>query len=153
MRWYVVQSQSRRETYASTHLKTQGFNTFIPYIEELGKQKLMFPRYLFVAFDLNDEWRRINGTRGVRRLMCYEETPASLPVGFIEELQGQGTFVRTPQLELVPGQSRLTMQGGAFAGHEGLYQSGAGQRVKILLSLLGGDVIITAPITQVARAA
>ena len=65
-RWFVVHTLPHRESGAKGHLENQGYRTFLPrrWKTRRHARKLetvlapLFPRYLFIALDLNrDRWR------------------------------------------------------------------------------------------------
>ncbi len=86
-RWYVVQSQPSAEAKAVFHLNRQGFETYLPrYLKRRRHARRvetiaapLFPRYLFVAIDLNAQrWRSVFSTVGVSRLVCQGEIPTPI---------------------------------------------------------------------------
>jgi len=146
-RWYVVHTRPQQELRAETHLARQGFGTFVPRFERTlrhGRQfrtsfSPLFPRYLFVRFDVGlDRWRCVNGTRGVRRLIMAAEVPLPVPIGAVEEMissQGAEAAIAFEAGAAI----RVTI--GPFSGLTGLVSRlDAGGRVKVLLSILGGIV-------------
>lgn len=143
-RWYVAQTHPRHETVALAHLRRQRFNGFLPLIKTArGVLSPLFPGYLFVELDLCERWQAVNGTRGVRRLLGGEN-PLPVPVGYVEALEPRRALLGV-QSAWEAGKTRLRMVGGQFMGFEGLYQATAGERVKILLQLLGRSVVVSAP--------
>ena len=77
------------------NLENQGFRTFMPRRRKMLRhaRKLtaveapLFPRYLFIAFDpRRDQWRKVNSTFGVSRLVMLGEAPHPVPEGVIEAL-------------------------------------------------------------------
>ena len=94
-RWFAVHSLPLRETYAEGNLKNQGFRTFMPKRHKTVRharrlttvEAPFFPRYLFVVLDLDrDQWRKVNGTFGVARLIMGGEQPRPVPYGVVEAL-------------------------------------------------------------------
>ncbi len=94
-RWYAVHTRARCETKAEHHLMFQGFRVFAPVIVKTARHARkvsrvrvpMFPRYIFVALDVDrDRWRCINGTIGVVSLLTADNRPLPLPPGFVEAL-------------------------------------------------------------------
>ena len=94
-RWFAVNTQPLAEARAQRHLENQGFRTFTPRRRKTLRharrmtmvEAPLFPRYLFVAFDpRRDQWRRINSTFGVSRLVMRGEAPHPVPDGVTEAL-------------------------------------------------------------------
>ena len=149
-RWFAVHAQPRRETLALAHLERQGFEAFLPqvrHIRRIGTKRRevlepFFASYLFACLDpAADRWRSINGTIGVRRLVCFGDVPAPLPAGFVENLQGsigQDGELRFDE-QLGPG-DQVRIVGGPLGDRCGiLFAAGPGERVTILLDLLGAE--------------
>ena len=104
-RWYVVQTQPHCEGRAVKNLERQRFLVFSPRIRRTIRHarrattKLVpfFPNYVFVELDTScEQWRCINGTYGVVRLLADGDRPSVVPVGIVEALmarmQGDGTI-------------------------------------------------------------
>lgn len=149
-RWYAVHAQPRKESLALLHLKRQGFEAYLPqvrHVRRIGSKRqevlqAFFSSYLFACFDpAADRWRSINGTIGVRGLVCFDGCPAPLPAGLVEDLQealdsnGQVQFRES----LSPG-DRVRIVGGPLDNHLGtLLAAGPDERATILLDLLGAE--------------
>jgi transcriptional antiterminator RfaH len=152
-RWYVVQAQPHAEQKASAHLQRQGFGIYLPrYLKRRRHARRvetvaapLFPRYLFVAIDTSaQQWRCIQSTLGVSRLVCNGDQPAAVPNGVVENLQrhqDEQGFVRlsvAPQF--TPG-DKVRVLDGVFTSCLGLYEKMTdGERVAVLLDLLGRQV-------------
>ncbi len=153
-RWYVVQTQPRREQGAAAQLEAQGFRVFLPmsfrtirHARKLRSVKApSFPGYLFVALDLGrDRWRSVNGTFGVARLVMGEEAPVPAPRGVVESLvdlvdeNGVARFDR----DLNEGQAVRVTCGPLASAVGRLIRSEPGERVCVLLEIMGGEVRAT----------
>jgi transcriptional antiterminator RfaH len=153
-RWFAVNTQPFAEARAQRNLENQGFRTFMPRRRKMLRpaRKLtvveapLFPRYLFIAFDpRRDQWRKVNSTFGVSRLVMRGETPHPVPNGVIEALIAitvDGGIVDLAT-KLQPG-SPVRVMAGPFADQlarlEQLDDSG---RARILLEILGRQVRTT----------
>jgi hypothetical protein len=94
-RWYAVHTLPFAEARAEGQLHRQGFRTFQPkrhktirHARRLSTiEAPFFPRYLFIVLDLGrHQWRSINGTFGVSRLLMRGEEPHPVPHGVVEAL-------------------------------------------------------------------
>lgn len=94
-RWYVVRSAPRKEFFAASQLENQSFRTFVPRLRRTVRHARrtqtvlapLFPRYLFVAMDVDRvRWRSILGTFGVAQLIMSGERPKPVPDGVVENL-------------------------------------------------------------------
>jgi transcriptional antiterminator RfaH len=162
-RWYAVQCQPNREHIAALNLRNQSFQPFLPFRRKTRRhaRKIesvrapFFPGYLFVWLDVTrHQWRSVNGTFGVVRLLLNGENPAPIPEGFVEALrevgdQGDIVPLRSP---LYPGQSVRVLTG-PFADYVGVLEHLSTQeRVRVLLQIMGGHVPVLLPREDVAPA-
>ncbi len=149
-RWYVVQTQPRKEAHAGVNLANQGFQSFLPRIRRTTRHARrthtgmapLFPRYLFVSLDLGRErWRSVNGTIGVSRLVSHGPWPAPVPHGLVEELIGLTEEIGAIDLShaLTPGE-KVRFMSGPFAATIGrLVALDDAGRARVLLELLGSE--------------
>jgi transcriptional antiterminator RfaH len=153
-RWYLAQTLPYQENRAQTALELQGFRNFLPrrlktvrHARRLRTVNApLFPRYIFVALDLDrDRWRSVNGTRGVSSLVMAHDRPVPAPEGVVETLilstdrSGQLRFVE----EFEIGQTvRLTA--GPFAQSLGvLDRLSSKERVDVLLNIMSGAIRVS----------
>src|SRR5271165_1419975 len=94
-RWYAVHTLPFGEKRAAAQLQNQDYGAFLPKRQKTIRhaRKLstitapFFPRYLFVALDLDrHRWRSVNGTLGVSSLVMVGERPCPAPHGVVESL-------------------------------------------------------------------
>ena len=154
-RWCVIHTQPHRERRADTHLKNQGFRSFLPLHGKTVRHARqfrttlapLFPRYLFVEIVIGrDRWTSIRGTFGVSHLMMDGEVPRAVPRGIVEALLQVSNAAGEVSLgpTLVPGQS-VRIATGPFAGLIGkLAALDDNGRVKVLLDVLGKEVAVSA---------
>ncbi len=152
-RWFVVHSMPHRESGAKGHLENQGYRTFLPrrLKTRLHARKLetvlapFFPRYLFIALDLNrDRWRSVNGTFGVSRLIMEGERPKPVARGVVEALVAASDARDVLRFDgdgrLRIGE-RVRILAGPFADKFGVLERLGDQgRVRLLLEIMGGCV-------------
>jgi transcription elongation factor/antiterminator RfaH len=163
-RWFVVFTLPHQEKRAQIQLENQSYRTFLPKREKTVRhaRKLttvvapFFPRYMFIILDPeHDQWRPVNGTLGVARLVMQGERPNPVPPGIVETLVAStgpdGLLQLRPQLK-VGDPVRLTQ--GPFAEYLGtldrLDDSG---RVRVLLDMLGRQVPVVVEGHHVGRVA
>jgi transcriptional antiterminator RfaH len=164
VRWYAVQTHPHAEARAAGHLQRQGFAIYLPRCLRQRRHArrsetvaaALFPRYLFVAFDLMSQpWRSIESTIGVSRLVRNGDDPAPIKDEVIAELRGreESGFVRLPpRTPFVPGETVRVIDG-TFARCLGLYEGlKDSERVAILLDILGRKVRVVLELNSVAAA-
>jgi transcriptional antiterminator RfaH len=153
-RWYAVHTLPFAEARAESQLHRQGFRTFQPkrhksvrHARRLSTiEAPFFPRYLFIVLDLTrHQWRSVNGTFGVSRLVMRGDQPHPVPHGVVETLiasaDARGILQLAGRLQ-VGGPVRLIA--GPFAEQlamlDELDDTG---RVRVLLDILGRRVAIS----------
>jgi transcriptional antiterminator RfaH len=164
LRWYVVQTHVHSESKAAAHLLRQGYEIYLPrYLKRRRHARRvenvpapLFPRYLFVGFDLAARWRSIQSTQGVSHLICNSNEPAVLPKSVVEQLRqredGNG-FIRLNQQPLYAPGDKVRVVDGVFGDSFGSFEGMADRdRVAILLDLLGRKVRVVLHQESVAAA-
>ena len=163
--WYVVHTRPHQERRAEANLSRQGFRVWLPLMERSRRharridtvRAALFPGYLFVALDIeHDAWRAINGTFGVRRLLTEGPRPQALPEDFVAALEGaigsDGLSTAAP-VDLQPGDA-VSIAAGPFVECAGVVlRLAPGERVEVLLEVLGGRVPARLPRRAVVAAA
>lgn len=146
--WSVAMTQSNAEHIALAHLAQQGYRTFAPTVTEtilkrgkkVKRESYLFSRYIFVW--IADQWKSINGTKGIVRLLTREEHPLFLSdtdAIRLEGLYSQGSISLDKQ-KFKAGDS-VTVGAGPFFGFKGIYVGQSKlEREVVLLKMLGGDV-------------
>jgi transcriptional antiterminator RfaH len=151
--WYVVNTKAREEPKASFNLKRQGFNAYLPQYKRTRRHARridtvlapLFPKYLFVEFDLDlERWSSINSTAGVKKLIMFGSLPATLPSELVEEIRTredvEGVVSLNQYLKIKQG-DQVTINSGAFREHSGIFEcQDDDKRIIILLKLMGRDV-------------
>jgi transcriptional antiterminator RfaH len=163
--WYVVQTQTRAELKAAGHLLRQGFEPYLPsYLKRRRHARRtdivaapLFPCYVFVSTDLTmQRWRTIHSTAGVARLICNGEEPARVADAIIDGMmasQDESGYLRLlPRPEYRSG-DKVRVFEGVFASCLALFEGMTdGERVAILLDLLGRKVRVSIRIDAIAVA-
>lgn len=164
-RWYVVQTHPHAESKASANLVRQGYDVYLPrYLRRRRHARRietvaapLFPRYLFVAIDVTiQRWRCVQSTLGVARLVCNGDEPAVVPDGVVEDLlhrqDGRGFLQLGPSQRFVAG-DRIRIVDGAFTACLGFFEKMSdGERVAVLLDLLGRKVRVVLDAESIAAA-
>jgi len=116
----------------------------------------LFPRYIFIILDLGrDRWLSVRSTVGVSSLFSCQGRPVPVPEGVVEALIDR---MDDPNLTLfdfnpVPGQS-VRILSGPFVDVVGtLDRLDAGQRVRVLLDIMGTAVPVSVHRSAIAPAA
>jgi len=146
--WAVAMTKSASEHIAQYNLTRQNFETYLPkYLSGVGKEikvKVLFPRYIFIRIDL--QWHKINGTRGVTRIIMNDLKPAQIPDKVIQNLKAcedvKGLITLPEQPKFVPGQPVRVVKG-PFLDYIAVYDGmRPNERVRALIKMLGQTVPI-----------
>jgi transcriptional antiterminator RfaH len=164
-RWYVARTKARSESRARARLRRQGFDVYLP---QYGRRRRharrtevvrapLFPGYLFLHMDLSSSrWHTVNHTVGVHSLLCHGRRPAAVPEGVVEELRARETgdgLVPLHSLMVLEQGERLRIVDGPLHDRVGVYEKmTGGERVVLLLRLLGRDVRVVVPLSATRHA-
>ena len=164
-RWYLAHTRLRAEKRALMHLRHQGFGVYLPrYMAQRCHarrrdwvEKPLFPRYLFVHLDLEqDRWRAVYSTVGVRTLLSAGERPIVVPTEVVEEIRAREDsrgFVSLGGGRAFRRGDRVRITEGPFLDITGLFECrNDDDRVIILLELLGRQVKVSVPLKAVSPA-
>lgn len=157
--WYCARSKPGQEQIALDNLQRQQFIAYYPKItiERRKRGRItrdregLFPGYVLVKLALeNCAWRAINSTRGVIRLLSFNEDgrPSPLPTCEIEALQDRekaGQLFISEIVRLRRG-DRVRLKVGPAVDQIGTVVKTRGERVELLLQLLGSQVKCLAPL-------
>lgn len=159
-RWYLVHCKPREEQRAQENLERQGFECFRPLrqVEKIRmgrRQELLeplFPSYLFIRLDsVNDNWLPIRSTRGVSRIVRFNEYPLPVAEELIEHLRRRTEEqpVKLPYLQ--PGE-RVVITEGGFSQLEAIFVASDGEeRVTLLMNLLNSEHRLSFPVSSVRK--
>ena len=152
--WFLLQFKPNAHKLAKRNLHLQGFETFLPLQEIIGRNKTsfinnlkpLFPGYMFVTFDIKDApWRKINNTMGVSKLVSFNSYPKPVPIdlvsGLILRCDASGKLL--PPKRLNEG-DEVQFLNGPFANFiTTVEEIDAQQRVWVLMELLGRSTRIS----------
>src|SRR5262245_26820326 len=159
MRWYAAKTKAGQDAIACANLARQQFTTYYPQMTiqryRQGRIRLerepLFPGYVLISLILEDQaWRAINNTRGVYKLLSFNEDgrPSALPDGEVESLQDKekaGKLYVSEVLRLYRG-DKIRLKFGPSVDQIGEVLRTRGERVEFLLKLLGRRVRVIAPL-------
>ncbi|WP_296765332.1 transcription termination/antitermination protein NusG [Sediminimonas sp.] len=162
-RWFLAQHKPNSHRVAKRNLERQGFSTFLPVQEETRRTRgrfvthlrPLFPGYIFVAFDpAGGNWRAINSTVGITRLIGAGNAPRIVPGELVDQLKArcdaEGKLLESQAL--APG-DRVTLATGPFADYVATVESLApDRRVWLLLDLMGQQTRVAMDVAELRGA-
>ena len=154
-KWYVINTKPNSELIAVQKLKRHNYNVYCPTYISIVKHarkmrkiiKPLFPGYLFICLDIQkDPWTPINYMIGVKKLLSDGTFPIALDEAIIDELLGlqnnQG-FIENVELDFYKIDQEVIVNDGPLQGLKGTFKGlTAGQRVEVLLNMLGRNLTV-----------
>jgi transcriptional antiterminator RfaH len=157
-RWYLIQCKARAESRALEHLERQGFACYRPTLtiekvkrhRRVAAQESLFPGYLFIRLDpLNDRWSSIRSTRGVAKIVRFNEHPLAIEEDVIDLIRER---VAGPQVPYLTAGESVLITDGCFADIEAIFVTYDGeQRAMLLMNILHRDQTVSFPMTSVRK--
>lgn len=162
--WYLAQLRPNQETRARANLERQGYACLLPRCRTTARRRgrlvpataPLFPGYLFLRVRPGQQWRPINSTYGVVRLvMRREAVPQPVPAAIMGDLLARidGAGVIAPPDDLRPGEE-VRITAGPMAGITArVARLEASGRVGVLLEMMGQAVRAELPRADLSRRA
>jgi transcription elongation factor/antiterminator RfaH len=154
LQWFVISTKARREKFAQEQLGYRGVETFLPRIVEPSRLRghavvaPLFPSYLFVYIDLENQYFDVVWAPGVRKFIGFGALPCPVDTAVVEFLRtrvGHEGIVRAvPAFK--PGDV-VRVKRGPLEGLVGIIEHpGCGRgRVRVLMELLRRQTRVEVP--------
>ena len=160
--WYLCVSKPRQEAYARERLLEQGFEVFVPELAVWARRQgawecrkvVMFPRYVFFRPGRQGQAPGpAASTPGVSHLVRFGQVLACMPERTLCALRAlvEQRLASTPQHPLAPG-ACVVFCAGPLKGAQGIVSAVTGERVSVLISLLGRESSVLARPRELAAA-
>jgi len=144
--WYVLQTKPRKEDFVAGQLSGRRAEIFFPRLMESvrtseGRQQRlapMFPSYLFVKLDVDENGKGVRYTPGVKDFLRCDGEPEPVAAEIVCNLQNRtgpsGVFC-PPLPQLTPG-ARLRIEEGPLRGMDVIFEQelSGPERVAVLLA-------------------
>jgi len=162
--WFVIHTKPRDEYRVKNHFEGMEIETLLPLCENFqyshGSMSRvinpLFPNYLFARLDLERHYYKVKWTRGVNRILGAGNEPIPISETVTQMLKDRMGDDNTVKLfdELKEG-DLVQITSGPLRDLIGVFQrrSSSGERVKILLNLIGVDVPVQISRWQLKKAA
>lgn len=148
--WFLAQLKPNSHRIAERNLTRQGFSTFLPMEEEtkrargkfVTQMRPLFPGYIFVALDiLRGDWRAVNSTYGITRLVSQGQAPTPVPLDLVSQLRlrcdREGKLL--PLVLLKPGYEVMLIKGPFTNFVATIDRIAPDSRVYVLMELMGAQ--------------
>jgi len=164
LHWFVIHTKPRDEHRVKSHFQGMEIETLLPLCENLqyshGRMSRvinpLFPNYLFARLDLEHHYYKVKWTRGVNRILGAGNEPIPISETVTQMLKNRmGDDGTVKLLEDLEEGDLVQITSGPLRDLIGVFQrrSSSGERVKILLNLIGVDVPVQISRGQLKRAA
>ncbi len=162
--WYCVRTQTKREHIAAGQLeRLAGIEVFCPRIRfqrntKRGKvwfEEALFPGYLFARFDMSTMLRAVSSAYGVRGLVRFAGECAQVPDFVMSTLRSAADGVVVIKEPTLKTGDKAMISEGAMRGLRAVVTQvlPGGERVKILMDLMGTAVEAEVPMDALEPAA
>jgi transcriptional antiterminator RfaH len=144
--WYVLQTKPRKEDFVAGQLSPRRAEVFFPRLMEsvrVGESRQlrlapMFPSYLFVKLDVDENGKGVRYTPGVKDFLRCDGAPEPLTPDIVANLQdrtGPSGVYCPPPPHLAPG-ARLRIEEGLLRGMDVIFEQAlsGSERVAVLLA-------------------
>jgi transcriptional antiterminator RfaH len=149
--WACARVLPQRESLAAVCLAERGFEIFAPVIETRRSVALLFPMHIFVL--IISQWRAIDCTPGVLKLIRFGDCPAKVPDAEIEALRARADDRGVIRLRPPPPPKsrhvfrkgdRVRILAGPFASFSALHTGmNHRERERVLIEILGARREVT----------
>ncbi len=161
--WYCIRVMARREHIAALNLTQRtGLSVFSPRIRVQKKSphpeprfttEALFPGYVFARFNYPMDARYVASTPGVLGVVSFGGNPPAVADHVIDQLSAEvNREASAPGVPLFEEGAWVRIIAGCFQGSEGrvLQCSTSSTRISVLLNLLGQEIQVSMPGSQLA---
>jgi len=161
--WYLVQVKPRAEKVSALHLDQLGLESFCPHLKQ---QKIirrvrrevvvpLFPGYLFVKFDPLFQFRTVQFSTGVQKVVSFGDTLARVDSSIIEAVRARiiEGFVHVAHCSsFQPGQ-KVRIHDGPLQGFEAVFECAMSdrRRVSLLLESVAYQARVVVPVDHITK--
>jgi transcription antitermination factor NusG len=158
--WYAVYTRHQHEKVVANHLRSKGFEVFLPLYtaghQWKDRRKVLslplFPCYVFLHSSLRQRVEVLR-TPGVHQFVGFGGVPCPIPAEEIEAVQcAVGSSLAVEPHPFSSCGDRVRVKAGALAGAEGiLVRTKSRYRLVLSIELLNRSVAVEVDLSQVER--
>jgi transcriptional antiterminator RfaH len=164
LHWFVIHTKPRDEYRVKNHFEGMEIETLLPLCENFqyshGRMcrviNPLFSNYLFARLDLERHYYKVKWTRGVNRILGARNEPIPISETVIQMLKHRmGDDGTVKLLEDLQEGDLVQITSGPLKDFIGVFQRrlSSGERVRILLNLIGAEVPVQISRSQIKKAA
>ena len=162
LHWFVIQTKPKKEAAAARYLERGSIEVFFPKMEGIsivyGKSrkvvKSLFPNYIFARFDPFESYRLVNWSRGVSRVLGFENGPAPICDEVIEIIKKRvDTNCVVKKALHLKAEDRIRVRSGPLMDLMGIFERWISDegRVSVLLKLLNYNAKVELHYSQLEK--
>jgi len=164
LHWFVIHTKPRDEYRVKNNFEGMEIESLLPLCENFqyshGRMSRvihpLFPNYLFAKLNLENHYYKVKWTRGVNRILGVGNEPSPVSdtvIWMLKERMGDDNTVKL--LDDFQEGDLVQITSGPLKDLVGVFQSrlSSGERVKILLNLIGVDALVQISRWQLKKAA
>ncbi len=157
--WYLLQCKAQQQSRAQLHLTNQGFEFYAPVHrvkrvrrgEYQTRIEILFPGYLFIRLNEASDWRALHATRGVSRLISFNDQPHRVAPELIDALKKRFIQQTEPEALYKPGE-KVVVTDGCFKHIEAIVKAvTADDRIIVLMNILHSQQSVAIPAASLAK--
>ena len=158
--WYLLQCKPNQQKRAQEHLINQDFVTYAPEMraeriirrQRIVRVEALFPGYVFIQLNPDSNWRALQATRGVSRLVSFNGSPHIVADDLVLGLQRQYNTELAPKALFKTGE-RVLITEGCFKNIDAIVKAVTSDaRIIVLLKILQSEQTLAFPVEQLAKA-
>jgi len=159
MNCYLLQCKPNQQQRADENLNNQGFCTYTPQLKaeriirrkRVIREEAVFPGYAFIQLDASSDWRALQATRGVSRVVSFNGLPHPIPRELIDGLRQQYNPQQAPA-PLFKAGDRVSITDGCFKNLQAIVKAVTSDaRIIVLMNILQSQQAVAFPVTQLAK--
>ena len=160
LNWYLLQCKPNQKIRTQAHLDNQGFTTYAPRLKaerifrrkRIIRDEAVFPGYLFILLAPHSNWRALQATRGVSRLVSFNDAPHKIEDGLIAALRQQYSPQQAPTSLFNPGDT-VSITDGCFKNLLAIVKAVTwDERIVVLMNILQSQQTVAFPVGQLRKA-
>jgi len=162
--WYVIQTKPKKEDEAKSYLSTKGVEVFSPLMENfllrngrMNKElKSLFPGYIFGKFDLEQNYPLVRWAKGVKKVLGFGEYPTPISEEVVEIIRERTDIQGVVRLKSqFQANDVIRIKTGPLKDLLGIFERWMpdGERVRILLSLMGYQPVVEIHYSMIEKVA
>ncbi len=153
MNWYLIYTKPKEEDRVEKNLCEGNLSCYFPKLKRkafLGRNRVtvtepLFPRYVFVETDIEENYWKIKYTRGVISFVEFGHGPATIDERIIRRIKGneKDGFVTPPRNgRMLKKNDRVTVKRGVLKDLDAVFERymSEGERVMLLLNNVTSNI-------------